>query len=121
MVVAQQSDLPIVAMASRALYGELLASGVRLFEYTPSMLHCKAAVIDDVWSVVASYNLDHRSLMHNLEAGVLLLDRNFALRLRHQIVTDIEDCREVTLQAHKSRPWNDALLESLAYQARYWL
>jgi cardiolipin synthase len=121
VVVAERSDLPIVAMASRALYGELLASGVRLFEYRPSMLHCKAAVIDDVWSVVASYNLDHRSLMHNLEAGVLLLDRNFALRLRHQIVTDIEHSREVTLQAHKARPWDDALLETLAYQARYWL
>jgi len=121
VVVAMHSDLKIVAMASRALYGELLASGVRLYEYPVSMLHCKAAVIDDVWSVVTSYNLDHRSLLHNLEVGVLMLDRKLAQALRNQIVADIGRCREVTMELHKARSWNQALLESLAYQIRYWL
>jgi cardiolipin synthase len=121
VVTPMYSDLRIVAMASRALYGELLASGVRLFEYPISMLHCKAAVIDDLWSVVSSYNLDHRSLLHNLEAGVLLVDREIAQALRKQIVIDIANCREVTLELQKARPWNEALAESLAYQARYWL
>jgi len=121
VVVPMYSDLPIVALASRALYGELLASGVRLFEYPVSMLHCKAAVIDDVWVVVSSYNLDHRSLLHNLEAGVLLLDRTLAQAMREQIVTDIERCREVTFELHAARAWNRALTEALAYQLRYWL
>lgn len=121
VVVAMYSDVQVAALASRALYGELLQSGVRLFEYPRSMMHCKAAVIDDIWSVVSSYNLDHRSLKHNLEAGVYLLDRDFARALRVQMLQDIAHCREVTRQFHDSRPWDQALTESLAYQARYWL
>ncbi|HEY3323977.1 MAG TPA: DUF2062 domain-containing protein [Planctomycetota bacterium] len=121
VVVAMYSDVQIAAMASRALYGELLSSGVRLFEYPIAMLHSKAAVIDDVWAVVSSYNLDHRSLRHNLEAGVFIMDRSFAHALRDQILADIRKCREVTPQFHAARAWNQALLESLSYQARYWL
>jgi len=121
VVVAMYSDVHVAALASRALYGDLLSSGVRLFEYPVAMLHSKVAVIDDTWSVVSSYNLDHRSLVHNLEAGVFLLDRPFAKALRQQILADIRRSREVTLQFHKSRPWNEALAESLAYQAHHWL
>ncbi|MCY3021724.1 MAG: DUF2062 domain-containing protein [Planctomycetota bacterium] len=121
VVVAQHSDIRIVGLASHALYNELLASGVRIYEYPISMLHCKAAVIDDMWSVVSSYNLDHRSLRHNLEAGVLVLDRPFATRLRKQILADVAQCREVTTDTQAARPWEQVLLESLAYQVRYWL
>lgn len=121
VVVAMYSDVHIAALASRALYSELLQGGVRLFEYPHSMMHCKSAVIDDMWSVVSSYNLDHRSLKHNLEAGVFVLDRPLAQALRDQTLKDISYCREVTQQFHESRPWDAALWESLAYQARYWL
>ncbi|MGD0091165.1 MAG: DUF2062 domain-containing protein [Planctomycetota bacterium] len=121
VVVPMYSDLRIVALASRALYSELLASGVRLFEYPVNMLHCKAAVIDDVWLVVSSYNLDHRSLLHNLEAGVLMLDRRLAQAMRTQILGDIARCKEVTLELHTARSWHQALAEALAYQLRYWL
>ena len=121
VVVALNSDVQIVGMASRALYGELLASGVRIFEYPLAMLHCKVAAIDDIWSMVSSYNLDHRSLLHNLEAGVMLQDRNFTHELCGQILADISHCREVTQQFHDARPWPEALLESMAYQFRYWL
>ena len=119
--VAMYSDVKVVAMASRSLYSELLSNGVRLFEYPLSMLHSKVAVIDDVWSMVGSYNLDHRSLLHNLEAGVLIVDRPFAVRLRDQILSDIFDCREVTQEFHEARPWDEVITESLAYQMRYWL
>jgi len=121
VVVAMYSDVQIAALASRALYADLLQSGVRLFEYPRSMMHCKTAVIDDVWSIVSSYNLDHRSLKHNLEAGVFLIDRATARAIRDQVLKDISHCREVTQQFHESRPWDHALYESLAYQARYWL
>jgi cardiolipin synthase len=121
VVVPMYSDVPIVALASKALYGELLSSGVRLFEYPVSMLHCKAAVIDDVWLVVSSYNLDHRSLLHNLEAGVLVLDRALAHAMRKRIVADIELCQEITPELHAAQPWNRALKQVLAYQLRYWL
>ena len=119
--VAMYSDVKIVAMASRSLYSEMLSNGVRLFEYPLSMLHSKVAVIDDIWSIVSSYNLDHRSLLHNLEAGVLIVDRPFAQAVRDQILLDISSSREVTADFHEARPWDEVLMESVAYQVRYWL
>ena len=119
--VAMYSDVKVVAMASRALYSELLSNGVRLFEYPHSMLHSKVAVIDDAWSIVSSYNLDHRSLRHNLEAGVLIVNRPFAVALREQILSDIRESREVTPEFHDARPWEQVLMETLAYQGRYWM
>lgn len=119
--VAMYSDVKIVAMASRALYSEMLSHGVRLFEYPRSMLHSKVAVIDDAWAIVSSYNLDHRSLRHNLEAGVLIVNKPFAVAMRDQILKDITESREVTPEFHGARPWDEVLMESLAYQGRYWL
>jgi len=121
VIIAKESDVKAAAMASRALYAELLFNGVRLFEYPTSMVHSKCAAIDDIWSLVSSYNLDHRSLLHSLEAGVLLLDQRVALALREQLMIDITKSREVLFDEHQRRPWNVALAESLAYQARYWL
>jgi len=121
VVVAMYSDIRVVALASRHLYADLLQSGVRLFEYPVTMMHCKVAVIDDCCSVVSSYNLDHRSLLHNLEAGALILDRTFAIALREQVQRDIGRCREVTRDFHSLRLWNEALIEFIAYQCRYWL
>ncbi|MFH0938027.1 MAG: DUF2062 domain-containing protein [Planctomycetota bacterium] len=121
VVVTLHSDVQIAAMASRSLYSELLAEGVRLYEYPLSMLHSKAAVIDDVWAIIGSYNLDHRSLLHNLEVGVLALDRRFCEVLRDQILANIMKCHEVTRELHAMQTWNTILLHKLAYQLRYWL
>ena len=120
-VVAMYSDVKVAALASRSLYSELIAGGVKLFEYPISMMHSKVAVVDDVWSMVGSYNLDHRSLMHNLEAGVMAVDPRLAQLLRERIVADIEHSREVTKDFHEARPWDNVMMEALAYQVRYWL
>jgi cardiolipin synthase len=121
VVVAGHNDIAIVAKASRGLYGELLASGVRLFEWPEGMLHAKTAVIDDAWAAVGSYNLDHRSLMHNLEVVVSVADSRFTRLLRERNMEDIARCHEVTLLEHEARPWREMLLESLALSLRYWL
>lgn len=121
IVVAMYSDVKLAAMASRALYAEMLEDGIRLFEYPASMVHSKIAVVDDVWSMVSSYNFDHRSLFHSLECGALLLDRPFAQALKKQMLADIGNSREITREFHQTRHWEQTLLESTAYQVRYWL
>ena len=121
VAVARESDVPIASAAGRALYSELLASGVRIFEWHAGMLHAKTAVVDDAWAVVGSYNINRRSLIHDLEAVVGVADPRFALRLREQTLADIAHCRELTLAEHESRSWRQMLWESAAFQMRYWL
>lgn len=121
VVVAQHSDVEIAAAAGRALYSELLDHGVRLFEWPGSMLHAKTAAIDDAWALVGSYNIDHRSLFHQLEAVAVTTEAPFVRALRDQTRADMARCRELTLADHEARPLKKLLWESLMYQFRYWL
>ena len=121
VVVAMKGDVQIAALASRALYDEMLVHGIRIFEYHQAMVHAKVAVIDSHWATVSSYNLNQRSLFHDLEAGALFFDEPFASAVRDRWLNVIGQCNEVTLQLHRARPWSTALLESCCYLFRYWL
>jgi len=78
-------DYPLAALAARVLYDELLAQGVRIYEYTPAFLHAKVAVVDDDWATVGSSNIDPLSLLLNLEANAFVLDESFAQLLRRRL------------------------------------
>ncbi|MDO9073363.1 MAG: cardiolipin synthase ClsB [Rubrivivax sp.] len=78
-------DYRIAALAARALYDELRAQGVRIYEYTPAFLHAKVAVVDDDWATVGSSNIDPLSLLLNLEANVVVRDAGFAAALRERL------------------------------------
>lgn len=77
-------DYRFAGLAARVLYDELLASGVRIFEYTPAFLHAKIALVDDDWATVGSSNIDPLSLLLNLEANVIVRDPQFTTALAAQ-------------------------------------
>ncbi len=91
------------AMAARALYDELRAHGVRIFEYTPAFLHAKVAVVDDDWATVGSSNIDPLSLLLNLEANVIVRDAGFAAELSAQFESALAASTEID-PAQKYRP-----------------
>jgi len=70
-------DYRIAGLAAQVLYDELLAHGVRIYEYTPAFLHAKVALADDDWATVGSSNIDPLSLLLNLEANVVVRDAAF--------------------------------------------
>lgn len=72
--------------AARPIYGALLAAGVQIYEYAPSFLHAKVAVVDGEWSTVGSSNLDPLSLLLAREANVLVQDETFSRVLRDRLV-----------------------------------
>jgi cardiolipin synthase A/B len=121
VVVGAESDVPITTCAMRWLYEPLLAGGVRLFEWPVSVMHAKTAVIDDAWSIVGSYNFDHRALLHQLESVAVVADPALARHLRDQTLADIARCREVVLETHRRRPWREKAKQYFAYLVRHWL
>jgi cardiolipin synthase A/B len=70
--------------ASQALTDELVGAGIGVFEYQPSFLHAKVAVIDDA-ATVGSSNIDPFSLMLSLEANIMIEDADFSQQLREQL------------------------------------
>ena len=71
--------------AQHAMYGQLLAGGIKINLYTRSFLHAKAAVIDDDWATVGSSNLDPYSMLMAREANVLVRDAAFTSALRARL------------------------------------
>ena len=103
VLLARESDVPAVGWASRALYQRLLDDGVRLSEWTRGMMHSKTAVIDGVWSIVGSYNLDQRSLWHNLEVVVEVIDPEFAAALTRRTIDGLAASEPVDPEMHRRR------------------
>jgi len=92
--------------ATRALYGQLLESGVEIREYTASFLHAKVAVVDERWATVGSSNIDPFSLLLAREANLLIDDPGFALELKSSLVDAMEQgATVVATQRWKTGPW----------------
>jgi cardiolipin synthase A/B len=68
--------------ATQALYGQMLAAGVNIYEYQSSFLHAKVAVVDGKRATVGSSNIDPFSLLLAREANALLNHESFAKDLR---------------------------------------
>jgi cardiolipin synthase A/B len=95
-IVLPAQNLFIDRDASRAFYQELLAAGVKVFEYQPSFAHEKVAVIDGQWATIGSSNLDARSLNSNHELNVVTVDKKFAATLQQAIDEDIAKSKQIT-------------------------
>ena len=75
--------------ATHALYDQLLAGGIEIYEYQPSYLHAKVAVIDGQWATVGSSNIDPFSLLLALEANLAVRDEGFSGELRASLLAVI--------------------------------
>lgn len=72
--------------ATHALYGRMLAAGIEIYEYQPSYLHAKVAVVDGQWATVGSSNIDPFSLFLAREANLVVRDAGFADEVRTSLM-----------------------------------
>ncbi len=101
--------------ASRALYGNLLEAGIKIYEYHKSYLHTKVAVIDKYWSTVGSSNIDPFSLLLAREANIIVTDHEFSLALRANLQQALDESNLVSTRYWKKRAWLDRLLNWISY------
>jgi len=104
-------DASIVRRASRAQWGRLLNAGAEIYEYQPTMFHCKVMVVDDLWTSVGSTNFDSRSFSVNDEANLNIYDSAFARRQSAIFEDDLKRSRRVSLEEWNDRPWTEKLWE----------
>lgn len=101
--------------ATHVLYADLLNAGIEIYEYMPSYLHAKVAVIDDV-ATVGSSNLDPFSLLLAREANVVVDDAGFARELHARLEEEIaRGGRPVRTADHKGRGLLQRLVDNAAY------
>jgi cardiolipin synthase len=116
LILQGQPDMPVVKFAAGMLYSHLQRAGVQIYEYCARPLHGKVALADDEWSTVGSSNLDPLSLSLNLEANLIIHDRNFNQHLRERLEDLIErDCKEVPAPSGRHPAWGQMALSYLVF------
>ena len=104
--------------AARPIYSALLNAGVEIYEYSPSFLHAKVAVIDRRWATVGSSNLDPLSLLLAREANVVVDDAAFAEQMRDRLMQAILiEGRAMDPAEFSNRPWRQRVMEGVALAA----
>lgn len=107
-------DMATVRRASRAAWGPLLEAGVQIFEFEPTMFHCKVMVVDGIWVSLGSSNFDARSFSINDEANLNVYDAVFAAEQAGVFEDDLMRSQAITLDGWRNRPWNERGLDYVA-------
>jgi cardiolipin synthase len=103
IVPGRHNDQPLTKSAGRSAYGHLLEGGVKIFEYQPTMIHTKAMVIDSLFTLIGSSNLDPRSSEINEELDLAIYDRGFAQEIEAMFQEDLSHSTEYTLEQFRKR------------------
>ena len=114
LVPGRHIDTELTRKASRSRWGKLLEAGIEIWEYQPTMFHCKLLVADECWTSVGSTNFDNRSFRLNDEANLNVLNRDFAQRQIAIFKKDKERARLITLEEWRKRPLREKILEHAA-------
>ena len=108
------TDTETVRAASRASWGALLAAGAEIYEFQPTMYHCKVMIVDGLMVSVGSTNFDNRSFRLNDEANLNMYDAAFAARQTAVFEQDLKQSRRVSLEEWVNRPLSEKFNEKLA-------
>ena len=98
LVPGDKTDAKPVRLAGHTHYEELLKAGVRVYEYQPTMMHAKVVVVDGLWSIVGSANMDERSMELNEENVLTIRDAGLAGALAAALEADAAASKEMDLE-----------------------
>jgi cardiolipin synthase len=118
IVLAAESDAPVIKRATNFLYDFILRNNIKIYEYLPSNLHAKVATVDGKWTTIGSYNVNHLSDYGSVEMNADILDESFAGMFENILLEIIDnDCRQVTVVQNMLRKtWFSRLSNWSAYQ-----
>jgi cardiolipin synthase A/B len=114
LILPARNDSFVVQAASRSYYADLLAAGVRIFEFEGGLLHSKSLTLDGKITLIGSANMDRRSFDLNYENNILLYDSALTAEMRRRQDEYLAHSHEVTAEMVAQWPitrrlWNNAV------------
>ena len=114
IIFPARNDDFAVAATSRSYYADLLAAGVKIYEYGAGLLHTKSMTVDGEVTLIGSANMDRRSFDLNYENNILLCDVAVTVQMRERQEQYLAECRRITAEevdawSWRRRLWNNAL------------
>jgi cardiolipin synthase len=113
VVPGRYLDSVLVRLASKRRWGRLLAAGVEIFEYQPTMMHNKMLILDGRLVSVGSTNFDMRSFDLNDEASLNIYSTAFSTQMTAVMNADLQHATPYTLDTWQRRSWSEKLGELL--------
>jgi cardiolipin synthase len=90
VVLSNVSDISFTKHAERYLYNWMFRNGIQVYEYLPSVLHAKYAVVDDDLVSLGSYNINDLSAQASVELNLLVKDYGLTQELKQEVEDMIE-------------------------------
>lgn len=107
IMIPEQTDSILLGYGSRSYIDDCLKAGVKVYLFTPGMLHAKTMIIDDDFVTTGSVNFDFRSFENNFEANLLIYSDKVNRQMRDIYFHDLSACKKLTLSNWRSRSrWN---------------
>ncbi len=118
LIPGEEIDSVMVRCAARHRNGELLKAGVEIYEFQPTMYHCKTMIIDGVWTSIGSANFDNRSFRLNDEANLNVMDEGFAKAATEEFEQDLKRARRLTYEEWLERSLPQKALDAVVSLTR---
>ncbi|WP_260636279.1 phospholipase D-like domain-containing protein [Streptomyces angustmyceticus] len=115
------TDKRVCQLAGQQHYEALTACGVRIFEYQPTMMHAKVITADGVAALIGSTNLNRRSLDHDEEVMLAVLDEGFTATLDRHFDEDLKASEQIEPGRWKRRAVVQRIREAAVLPIRRFL
>lgn len=113
IMIPEHTDSILLGYGSRSYIDDCLKAGVKVYMFTPGMLHAKTMIIDDDFVTTGSVNFDFRSFENNFEANLLIYSEEINRKMRDIFFLDLSSCSKLTLSRWRSRPRTSRIIEAL--------
>jgi cardiolipin synthase len=98
--------------AARYYWADMLAAGVKVYQYARGMMHSKVVIVDGAWASVGTANLDNRSLHLNFEVNCMIYDRAIAAELEQAFADDLGLAIRLRNDVYGRRPLPGRVIEN---------
>jgi len=120
LLTTWKTDVKLFRTLQFFYYPYLLSKGVKVFQYSDTVLHAKNYIIDD-WMTIGSTNLNHRSLIHDLEVDLVVQDETNMKKVEEHFLEMTGKLELVTIENLKGLSFSDRMMGRLYFLFRYWL
>ena len=119
ILISSKTDVKMFQTLQFFYYPYLTQKGVKIFHYVETILHAKTFIIDD-WMTIGSSNLNHRSLLHDLEVDLSIQDPKNKEMMIEDFIQSTPPQVEITIEHLKQRTFFDKFLSRLSFVFKYW-
>ena len=119
IVISSKTDIKLFQALQFFYYPYLINKGVKIFKYVETVLHAKTFIIDD-WMTIGSSNLNHRSILHDLEVDISIQNQKNKEKIVDDFIQTTPAQIEIKMEHLKQRTVFDKLLARLYFVFKYW-